>query len=68
MPDWKTIVPDGRLDRAENWFLIPSQDFSSIVRQQRGMHSRAFSQAILSGRQESLILNMHREIDRYLDG
>jgi phenylpropionate dioxygenase-like ring-hydroxylating dioxygenase large terminal subunit len=67
-PDWKTVVPDGRLDRAENWFLIPSQDFSSIVRQQRGMHSKAFKAAILSSRQESLILNMHEQIDRYLDG
>ena len=67
VPDWKTIMPEGRLDRAENWFLIPSQDFSSIARQQRGMHSKAFTQAILSGRQESLILNMHREIDCYIE-
>jgi hypothetical protein len=32
------------------------------------MHSLAFRSAVLSARQESLILNLHHEIDRYLDG
>jgi phenylpropionate dioxygenase-like ring-hydroxylating dioxygenase large terminal subunit len=67
-PPWKTTLAEGRLDQAKNWFLIPSQDFTSIVRQQRGMHSMAFRSAVLSTRQESLILNMHHEIDRYLKG
>jgi phenylpropionate dioxygenase-like ring-hydroxylating dioxygenase large terminal subunit len=67
-PPWQTIHAEGRLDQAKTWFLIPSQDFSSIVRQQRGMHSLAFRSAVLSARQESLILNLHHEIDRYLDG
>lgn len=66
-PRWETAHAQGPLDDARTWFLIPSQDFSSIVRQQRGMRSAAFTEAVLSARQESLILNMHREIDRYLD-
>ena len=68
VPDWKTVIADGPLDDAKSWFLIPSQDFSSIVRQQKGIRSKAFQAAILSGRQESLILNMHREIDAWLGG
>lgn len=66
-PAWETIYAEGPLDEAKSWFLIPSQDFSSIVRQQRGMHSAAFQAAVVSTRQESLILNMHHEIDRYLE-
>jgi hypothetical protein len=67
-PDWKTVAADGPLDDAKSWFLIPSQDFSSIVRQQKGIRSKGFEAAILSGRQESLILNMHRQIDAWLGG
>lgn len=68
IPDWTTVQATGPLDDARSWFLIPSQDFSSIVRQQRGIRSSAFDAAVLSTRQESLIFNMHREIDRYLAG
>ena len=46
--------------------LVPRQDFSNIPRQQRGMRSRAITSTILSARQEKIIMNMHRELDRYL--
>ena len=65
-PRWETKLAEGRLDDPKSWWLIPSQDFTSIVRQQRGMHSMAMDATLLSGRQESLILNMHKELDRYL--
>jgi phenylpropionate dioxygenase-like ring-hydroxylating dioxygenase large terminal subunit len=68
VPDWQTVTAEGPLDDAKSWFLIPSQDFSSIVRQQKGIRSMAFEAAVLSGRQESLILNLHRGIDGWLDG
>lgn len=67
-PPWKTIVAEGRLDDPKTWWLIPSQDFTSIVRQQRGLHSTAISSTILSNRQESLIKNMHRALDAFLQG
>ncbi len=46
--------------------LIPLQDFSNIPRIQRGLHSRGFEGVILSDQQEITILNMHKELDRYL--
>ena len=67
-PKWETTLAEGALDNAKSWFLIPSQDFSSIVRQQRGMHSTVLDRVILADRQESLILNMHHELDSYLRG
>jgi len=65
-PPWNTVVAEGKLDDPNTWWLIPSQDFTSIVRQQRGMHSMAIKSTILSSRQESLISNMHRMLDDYL--
>ena len=67
-PKWETKIAEGRLDDAKSWWLIPSQDFTSIVRQQRGMHSVAFQSTVMSERQESLIRNMHLELDDYLNG
>lgn len=46
--------------------LIPRQDLGNIPRMQRGLHSRGCEQILLAGEQEKLILNMHRELDRYL--
>ena len=48
--------------------LIPRQDLSNLRRVQKGMHSARMRQTWLSSRQETLILNMHRELDRYLLG
>lgn len=48
------------------WPTIPLQDFSNIERQQRGLHSPGFRSLRLSQRYEDGIMNMHRELDRYL--
>jgi phenylpropionate dioxygenase-like ring-hydroxylating dioxygenase large terminal subunit len=53
-------------DDAENWGLIPRQDFSNMVRQQRGVHSRGFRESRLATEMEQAISNMHMELDRYL--
>jgi nitrite reductase/ring-hydroxylating ferredoxin subunit len=55
-------------DDAENWGLIPRQDFSNMARQQRGLHSKSFRQMRLSSQLERSISNMHEELDRYLAG
>ena len=65
-PRWKTIEPKGELSDKDTWFLIPSQDFTAIVRQQRGLKSSAMKSTLMASHQESLILNMHRELDRFL--
>jgi phenylpropionate dioxygenase-like ring-hydroxylating dioxygenase large terminal subunit len=53
-------------DDSDNWGLIPLQDFSNIERQQRGLHSRGFSELRLATEWERAISNMHEELDRYL--
>ena len=47
---------------------IPTQDFSNLPRQQRGLHSRGFRFMRLSQGIEGHIGNYHRLIDRYLAG
>jgi hypothetical protein len=42
------------------------QDFSNISRQQVGMHSKGIKSTLLHGRQEAMISNMHRALDRVL--
>jgi nitrite reductase/ring-hydroxylating ferredoxin subunit len=56
------------LDDADNWGLIPRQDFSNMERQQRGLHSRSFQENRLASKSECAISNMHAEVDRYLAG
>src|SRR3546814_6994004 len=46
--------------------LIPRQDLSNLARTPKGMHSTRMRKPWLSNRQETLILNMHQELDRYL--
>jgi phenylpropionate dioxygenase-like ring-hydroxylating dioxygenase large terminal subunit len=53
-------------DDADHWPRIPLQDFSNIERQQRGVHSQSFDGPRLSHTYEAGIINMHRELDRYL--
>ena len=53
-------------DDTDHWPRIPLQDFSNIGRQQRGVHSRGFHGPRLSHTYEAGIVNMHRELDRYL--
>ncbi len=75
-----TMPPEGRkpsrarlegrfaTDDAEHWGRIPRQDFSNLARQQRGLHSRSYSQHRLATEWERAISNMHEELDRYLAG
>jgi hypothetical protein len=51
---------------AENWRLIPRQDFSNIERQQRGLHSVSLDRLRYSNVLEKLILNLHEHIDRVI--
>jgi phenylpropionate dioxygenase-like ring-hydroxylating dioxygenase large terminal subunit len=64
-PSWRTELCDDLSD-PEQFRLVPRQDFSNVPRQQQGMRSRAITSTILSKRQEIIIMNMHRELDRYL--
>lgn len=47
--------------------LIPRQDLGNIPRMQKGLHSRGCKQIWLANNQEKMILNMHQELDRYLE-
>lgn len=46
--------------------LIPRQDLGNLPRVQEGLRSKGMKQAWLAAKQEKLILNMHQELDRYL--
>jgi phenylpropionate dioxygenase-like ring-hydroxylating dioxygenase large terminal subunit len=48
------------------WPPIPTQDFSNIPRQQRGLHAKGFEYMRLSPRIEGMISNYQRLIDGYL--
>lgn len=50
----------------EQLLLIPRQDFSNIPRIQIGLHSFGCKHVWLASHHEKIILNMHRELDRYL--
>ncbi|MEZ5164988.1 MAG: SRPBCC family protein [Acidimicrobiales bacterium] len=47
---------------------IPTQDFSNLPRQQKGLHARSFEYMRLSAQIEGHISNYHRVIDGYLAG
>ena len=46
--------------------MIPRQDLGNIPRMQKGLHSRGIRHIWLASHQEKMILNMHQELDRYL--
>jgi phenylpropionate dioxygenase-like ring-hydroxylating dioxygenase large terminal subunit len=50
----------------EQFLLIPRQDFSNVPRIQKGLHSRGCKQVWLASHHEKMILNLHQEVDRYL--
>jgi hypothetical protein len=50
------------------WPPIPTQDFSNIPRQQKGLHARGFEYMRLSAGLEGHISNFERTIDGYLAG
>jgi nitrite reductase/ring-hydroxylating ferredoxin subunit len=45
---------------------IPTEDFSNLPRQQRGLHSKGFKYMRLSEKAEGHIANLHRTIDGFL--
>ena len=53
-------------DDKEAWGTVPSQDFSNLPKVQAGMHSWGCRGLRLSRRQEMNLLNMQRELDRYV--
>jgi phenylpropionate dioxygenase-like ring-hydroxylating dioxygenase large terminal subunit len=55
--DWRDAAAVGR---------VLAQDFANLAEVAAGMRSRSFRGLRLNGRQEIGILNLHREIDRYL--
>ena len=74
-----TRFPDGeepdRLPVPEPWASddprvppIPTQDFSNLPRQQRGLHARGFEYMRLAEQIEGHISNYHRLIDGFLAG
>jgi nitrite reductase/ring-hydroxylating ferredoxin subunit len=50
------------------WPPIPTQDFSNLPRQQKGLHARGFEYMRLSERVEGHISNFERTVDGFLAG
>lgn len=50
----------------EQFRQIPLQDFSNVHRIQKGLHTKGCKQIWLANYYEQIILNMHQEMDRYL--
>jgi phenylpropionate dioxygenase-like ring-hydroxylating dioxygenase large terminal subunit len=63
-PPYETVHVDWRDEKQVGRVLF--QDFSNMERVGRGMHNGAFRGLRLNTVQEMGILNVHREIDRYL--
>jgi hypothetical protein len=54
------------LSDPQQLLLIPRQDLGNIPRIQKGLHSHGIQHTWLASYQEKIILNMHQELDRYL--
>jgi glycine betaine catabolism A len=50
------------------WPPIPTQDFSNLPRQQKGLHAKGFEYMRLSERLEGHISNLERTVDGFLAG
>jgi phenylpropionate dioxygenase-like ring-hydroxylating dioxygenase large terminal subunit len=50
------------------WPPIPTQDFSNLPRQQKGLHAAGFEYMRLSEQMEGHLSNFHRTIDGFLAG
>jgi phenylpropionate dioxygenase-like ring-hydroxylating dioxygenase large terminal subunit len=60
--------PDAWACDDPRWPPIPSQDFSNIPRQQKGLHQKGFEYMRLSRELEGHVSNFERTIDGYLAG
>jgi len=61
------IQPVTDINDPEQVLLIPRQDLGNIPRIQKGLHSRGIQHTWLASNQEKMIVNMHQELDRYLE-
>jgi hypothetical protein len=50
------------------WPPIPTQDFSNLPRQQKGLHAHGFEYMRLNQRLEGHISNLQRTVDGFLAG
>jgi phenylpropionate dioxygenase-like ring-hydroxylating dioxygenase large terminal subunit len=50
------------------WPPIPTQDFSNLPRQQKGLHAKGFEYMRIAEQMEGHISNLHRTIDGFLAG
>ena len=50
------------------WPPIPTQDFSNLPRQQKGLHAKGFEYMRISEQMEGHLSNLHRTIDGFLAG
>jgi hypothetical protein len=64
----KPTPPEPMAPDDPRWPPIPSQDFSNLPKQQKGLHARGFEYMRLSERVEGLISNFERVVDGYLAG
>jgi nitrite reductase/ring-hydroxylating ferredoxin subunit len=65
-PPRATVERVTDLGDPEQLLLIPRQDLGNIPRIQKGLHSQGIRQTWLAANQEKIILNMHQQLDRYL--
>jgi phenylpropionate dioxygenase-like ring-hydroxylating dioxygenase large terminal subunit len=65
-PPRATLQHVTNLHDPKELLLIPRQDLSNIPRIQKGLHSLGIRHTWLAVEQEKIILNMHQELDRYL--
>ena len=61
-------VPEPWAHDDPRWPPIPTQDFSNLPKQQRGLHARTFEYMRLSEHNEGHISNYQRVLDGYLAG
>jgi phenylpropionate dioxygenase-like ring-hydroxylating dioxygenase large terminal subunit len=61
-------VPEPWAHDDPRWPPIPTQDFSNLPKQQRGLHARTFEYMRLSEQNEGHISNYQRVLDGYLAG
>lgn len=50
----------------EQVLRIPRQDLGNIPRMQIGLHAKGLERILLASHHEKVIMNMHRELDKYL--
>lgn len=65
-PPRATVQKVTELHDPEQVLQIPRQDLGNLERMQKGLHSKGCKQIWLAENHERIIMNMHKELDRYL--